>query len=185
MRLAPLLLPLLLAGCVSVQSRMSSDAHPVAPATPPTAPPAATPPTAAEGNPRRLYQLADLETVTIEVGRRKLKVWVMDTDSKRQEGMMFLTDKEVPDDHGMLFVFPKAEVKSFWMENTILPLDICYVGTSMKVLNIRVGKPYDQTGLRSAGPSRYVIEVKAGQAKKLGIVKGAKVLIPKGVRAKD
>jgi hypothetical protein len=94
-------------------------------------------------NSNRLFQLSSLEKTTISAHRRKLECWVMDTVSKQQEGMMWLTEKDVRDDQGMLFVFADAQPQSFWMQNTLIPLDIIYINEDGKVLNIVHGKPND------------------------------------------
>jgi hypothetical protein len=136
-------------------------------------------------NPRRFFQLKDLRTVQIKVAGNTITVWVMDSDAKRQEGMMFLTNGEVNDEEGMLFVFPDVQRRSFWMSNTVLPLDLAYLDAKGKILNIAQGKPFDESPIPSAGPSLYVLEMKQGMMKKLGIEKGMVVTIPANVKSED
>lgn len=128
-------------------------------------------------NPKRLYQLSSLKRTQVEIEGKSLPVWVMDDEAKRQEGMMWLTNGEVKDQEGMLFVFPKPQPLSFWMQNTVLPLDIAYIAANGKVINVVQGKPFDETSLPSKAVGQFVIEVKQGQAKKLGLVAGAQVNI--------
>ncbi len=134
----------------------------------------------------RLYQLRELKRVILVANSHKVPVWVMDDDSKREEGMMWLTGKNVKDDEGMIFVFPDEQVKelAFWMQNTVLPLDIIFISPAKKVLNVQHGKAFDTTSLPSAGVAKYVLEMKAGSAKRLGIGKGTPVLIPAEVVGK-
>lgn len=102
----------------------------------------------------------------------------MDDDAKQQEGMMWLTDKDVKDDQGMLFVFPSAAQQSFWMQNTLIPLDIIYIDAKGKVLNIVHGKPRDESPLPSSGPAQYVLELKDGMAARYRIGPGTVLKIP-------
>lgn len=126
----------------------------------------------------RLHQLDSLRQVQIRLDDVPFNVWVMDTPSKIAEGMMFLTDKDVKDDEGMIFVFPNAEERSFWMENTLIPLDIIYISPQRRVLNIVQGKPVDRTSLMSRGSAQYVVELKAGTAKKHKIGNGSVLTLP-------
>lgn len=132
----------------------------------------------ASDNPDRIYQLSDLKKVSFAQGSHRITAYVCDTDSKRQEGMMFLTAKEVKNTEGFLFVFPSAAPRSFWMRNTVLPLDIIYLDAAGKVLNIQKGKPYVESGLPSAGNSQYVLELRQGMASKFGIKPGVKLKLP-------
>jgi uncharacterized membrane protein (UPF0127 family) len=130
------------------------------------------PPSTVPANPNRIYQLRALSRRWVKTPKTSIPVWVMDTESKRAEGMMFLTNKEVKDTEGMLFVFPDESPRSFWMRNTILPLDICYLTKSGKVLNVAKARPYDESPVPSSGSATYVLELKLGMAAKLGVKPG-------------
>jgi len=130
-------------------------------------------------NSSRIYQLKDLKTADLTTPKKTIKVWIMDDEGKRQEGMMFLTGKEVKDEQGMLFVFQKEAPQSFWMSNTLIPLDIVYIGANGTVRSIAKGRALDETSLPSEGPAQYVLELKQGMAAKLGIAKGGKLTLPK------
>jgi uncharacterized membrane protein (UPF0127 family) len=71
------------------------------------------------------------------------------------------------------------------MQNCPLGLDITYIDSKGKVLNIGVGKPYDESGVPSNGPAKYVLELKVGRAKKFGIKPGTVLNLPKDVKAKE
>jgi len=168
----------LAAGC-----HPSADLKPPTPAPTPTAVEAA--PTKADakpeskGNPNRIYQLADLKVHTLTTGGKPLHLWVMDNDSKRQEGMMFLADKDVKDDQGMIFVFkdlqPNDGQHGFWMQNCPLALDIAYISPKGKVLNVAKGMPFNTTSLPPGGAYQYVIETKQGKVAQFGIKPGAQL----------
>ena len=132
----------------------------------------------------RIYQLSELKTAVLTAGKHKIRAWIMDTPSKRQEGMMFLHDNEVKIEQGMLFVFPSPEPLSFWMKNTLIPLDIAYIDKAGRVLNTPTMKALDETGVPSKGEAMYALEMKQGAFKKFGIKPGMKIGIPAGIKAK-
>jgi uncharacterized protein len=60
----------------------------------------------------------------------------------------------------MLFVFDDEQMRSFWMKNTYIPLDMIFLNTSGTIVSIQVGaKPMDKTLISSIYPVKYVIEV--------------------------
>ena len=134
---------------------------------------------------QRIHQLADLESRKVKVGANTLSIWLMDDDSKREEGMMWLTDADVKDTEGMLFVFGDAQERGFWMQNCPLGLDICYMDPKGKVISIVEGKPYREDSLPSKGKAQYVLELKVGRAKKFGIHPGTVLDLPKNLKPKD
>ena len=134
-------------------------------------------------NPDRIYQLKELKTANISVAGRRFTVWIMNTPTKRNEGMMFLKDKDVHIDQGMLFVFANEQPLSFWMRNTLIPLDIAYMDRTGKILNTPQMKALDETGVPSKGEAMYALEMKQGAFKKYGIKPGMKVTIPHTVKA--
>lgn len=147
--------------------------------------PIALPPT--EGNPNRVHQLKDLQKYDQTIKGKTFHLWVMDTDAKQQEGMMFLTDAEVKADEGMLFAFdapqptkyPNGNARGFWMQNTLIPLDIIYLSARGKVLNVGKGEPRNETTVPAAGEFLNVIELKGGTAARLGIKAGDTIPVPK------
>ncbi len=140
-------------------------------------------------NPRRVHQLKSLKVVKISASNHIIDSWVMDNDQKREEGMMFLTDKEVKSNQGMIFVFdtvqPNNGQHAFWMHNTLIPLDVIYISAAKKVVSISTGKVEDDTPLLPKGAYKFVLELKGGLAKKLGIKPGTRLNIPASVFAID
>lgn len=133
----------------------------------------------------RIYQLFDLQTATLTINGQKLKAWIADTDSKRNEGLMFVKDKDISPDQGMLFVFPYASTQGFWMKHTYIPLDIAYIGADKAVVSTATMKAFDETNTPSKGPAQYALEMKTGTLARLGIKKGTKIDIPASVQAQD
>ena len=109
-----------------------------------------------------------LEIVTHDGRTLKFEVEFVDTDETRERGLMFR--KSLAADAGMLFDFKTPQYVSFWMKNTLIPLDIIFIGKDGRIVNIaRQAKPMDETPLPSAGPVRGVLEIKGGRAAELGI----------------
>lgn len=79
-------------------------------------------------------------------------------------------------DEGMLFPFDPPREASFWMRNTLIPLDLVFIGPDGRILNIAANAvPYDETPLMSEGTAKAVLELNGGRAAQLGIVPGDKV----------
>lgn len=102
------------------------------------------------------------------------KVEVADDDESRIMGLMFRD--HLPEDRGMLFIFPDNVPRSFWMKNTRIPLDILYFDEDWTLVSMQQDVPPCRVprcpGYPSEGPARYVLELNAGTAKQLGVAKG-------------
>ena len=95
----------------------------------------------------------------------------MDSESGRQLGLMYR--KELPDNQGMLFVFPTEEPRSFWMKNTFLELDMLFFDSKKKLVSIvKRATPLTETRRDSNLPAQYVLEVLGGSAEKWGVEPG-------------
>lgn len=91
-----------------------------------------------------------------------LQVQIADDDAKREKGLMFV--KQMPQQAGMLFVWPEAAMRNFWMRNTFIPLDLLYIRQGKIVNVVAWAKPFDETGLPSGEPADMVLEVNGGWA---------------------
>lgn len=113
------------------------------------------------------YGEKDTSTITFELAN---------TPAEIQKGLMYRDN--MPDSVGMLFRFPNEDMRSFWMKNTNIPLDIIFVKSNLEIENIEAyAQPYSQYSLPSTGPAQYVIEVNAGYSEKRGIQSGTKIEI--------
>lgn len=93
------------------------------------------------------------------------------TDYERQTGMMYRT--EMQPNQGMLFVFEKAEPKSFYMKNTPLSLDILFVDEAKEIFQIvEKALPNSLENINSEAPAKYVLELLGGQVQSLQIERG-------------
>jgi hypothetical protein len=96
------------------------------------------------------------------------------TPDVQQRGLMYR--RELPDDHGMLFVFPTETAHEFWMKNTFIPLDFVWVSAAGEVVDVRASvQPCRSDPCPSYGsgkPARAVLEVNAGFAAAHGVRPG-------------
>lgn len=108
---------------------------------------------------------AKTHSFTVEVAR---------TTTEQAKGLMFRT--ELPDQAGMIFPFPEPRVASFWMKNTVIPLDIIFVRANGTIESIADNTiPYSTTPVASGEPVAAVLELRGGLAAEMGIVAGDKV----------
>jgi uncharacterized protein len=123
------------------------------------------------------------QTVVVVAPKQTLQLAVADTDARREHGLMGV--KKVPNGEGMIFVFPDGDqMRSFWMKNTIAPLDMIFVrsdgivmATAENVAATKPGTP-DANVARRSGVGRYVIELRAGGAGAAGIEPGTRLALP-------
>ena len=103
--------------------------------------------------------------------RATVAVEVANTTEQRELGLMFR--KHLDDDAGMIFVFPDAAPRNFWMHNTAIPLDMIFADSSFRVIGIVANAKPDTDTLRGVeGHSEYVLEVNGGFCAKNGIKPG-------------
>jgi uncharacterized membrane protein (UPF0127 family) len=126
-------------------------------------PPTASPSTTAA--PRVPPQLADRELATIAVDGEELLVALADTGGARRQGLMAVTD--LLDLDGMLFVWSADTGGSFWMRNTVIPLDIAFFAANGSLVNTFPMEPCDLGTdcpiYESGGEYRYALETDQGR----------------------
>jgi uncharacterized membrane protein (UPF0127 family) len=99
------------------------------------------------------------------------------TKEAQTRGLMWR--KEMAEDAGMLFVFDEDAPRSFWMRNTVLPLDILYIRSDGVIDSIAANtRPYSEDSIPSKGPAKYVLEVNAGWSQRHGVKPGDRVTLP-------
>jgi uncharacterized membrane protein (UPF0127 family) len=98
-------------------------------------------------------------------------VEVVATPSLRQRGLMYR--EELPEGHGMLFIFPASTPLSFWMKNTLIPLDILFIEEGGRIVRIHQNTtPHSEAPLPSGAPARFVLEVAGGWTARIGVREG-------------
>lgn len=108
----------------------------------------------------------DLHPLTLlsPAGQRiELRVEIVDDDAERSRGLMFR--EELPVGHGMLFVFDRPHILSFWMKNTHIPLDILFFDTEGLFVSTATMEPcrsYPCPMYTSAAEAQYALEVPKG-----------------------
>ena len=107
---------------------------------------------------------------TIQIGAKSITVEVADELHERQRGLMHR--KELDADDGMLFVYPTAEPRSFWMKNTHIPLSIAYIGENCQILHIANMTPLSTKGVPSVHPAQFALEMNQGWFKGNGVTVG-------------
>jgi len=114
-------------------------------------------------------------TVVLETKGRtvRVQVEVAETPEQRARGLMFR--KKLAAHEGMLFIFNREEVQSFWMRNTYIPLDMIFISKKMYVVGVvENAEPMTETSRRVDAPSTFVLEVRGGFAKAQGIAEGTR-----------
>ncbi|WP_375766517.1 DUF192 domain-containing protein [Archangium gephyra] len=107
-------------------------------------------------------------------GVHRVDVEVAATPEARTRGLMWR--QELPAGQGMLFVFPEDEVQSFWMRNTLIPLDMLFIDSAGKIVGIVENAQPRTLTSRSVGlPGRYVLEVPGGWSRAQGLARGGTV----------
>ena len=110
-------------------------------------------------------------------GQARFSVEVVDTAETRAQGLMHR--ESLPRSAGMLFVFEGMRVRTFWMKNTLIPLDMVFLDDRGVVVSVQANAvPHDLTALASDGPARFVLEINGGMAAALGIGPGTEMRHP-------
>ena len=124
-----------------------------------------------------LFKPASLKIET-KTGPVLLNVEVADTEAKREQGLMFR--RSILADQGMIFLFDGEHEITMWMKNTYIPLDMIFIGGDWRIRHIAYdAEPFSTDVISSMRPSSRVLEIGAGQAKRLGLAVGDIVALQK------
>jgi uncharacterized membrane protein (UPF0127 family) len=119
---------------------------------------------------------ASLASVAIDTGGRKVlfRVEVAVTPEEHARGLMYRS--QLADDAGMVFVFEQPSIQRFWMKNTLIPLDMIFIGKDHTIVGVvENAAPETETERMVGAPSQYVLEIGGGLSAKLGIHRGEPV----------
>jgi uncharacterized membrane protein (UPF0127 family) len=116
---------------------------------------------------------AELPDITLAIAGHKLAAEVASTDSERSQGLMHR--RMLPENRGMLFVFPEPALHAMWMVNTYVPLSVAFLDAEGIIINIEDMTPHTQTPHGAKRPAKYALETNRGWFSKRAIRAGAKV----------
>ena len=112
-----------------------------------------------------------------DFGSARFAVDVADDAAERAQGLMFV--EQMPTMQGMLFVYERPQRVSFWMRNTLIPLDMVFVGPDGVVDSIHsMAQPLDETPIFGGTDIQYVLEINGGMADRLGLSAGDEMQHP-------
>ena len=104
-----------------------------------------------------------------------VKAEIARTQEERSQGLMHR--KKLPDGEGMLFVFERDAVQSFWMKNTLIPLSIAFITYDGRIVEIKDMHPGNLNSVASSRSVRYALEVPQGWFSRAGVQNGDVVKI--------
>jgi len=103
-------------------------------------------------------------------GVHRFRVQVAATGEQQEKGLMFR--RSLPGDEGMVFPFDPPQEVSFWMKNTLIPLDMLFIRPDGRIGRIATAKALDLSPVPSGEPISTVLEIRGGRAAELGIRAG-------------
>ncbi len=111
-----------------------------------------------------------LPVASILVGHQRVTVEVAATPSARRRGLMHR--ESLPDDRGMLFIFPREKLLTFWMKDTHIPLSIAFAREDGTIVRIADLEPRSERAVSSRSPARYALEMNRGWFARRGVLEG-------------
>lgn len=116
-------------------------------------------------------------TVTGDWGRAHFSAAIADDPSERARGLMYVESLGMLE--GMLFVYPEPQSVTFWMKNTLIPLDMLFLGPDGRILTLHENAtPLDESTISGGDGVWAVLEINGGMAGRLGIRVGDQVEHP-------
>lgn len=115
-------------------------------------------------------------------GQARFSVEIADDEAERAQGLMFR--QELRPSAGMLFIYERPQAVSFWMKNTLIPLDMVFIGTDGRVNGVHANAvPGDVTPIPGPAATLMVLEIQGGLASRLGLAEGAELRHPRLAQA--
>jgi uncharacterized membrane protein (UPF0127 family) len=110
----------------------------------------------------------------VEFGDSKFFVNIADEPNELQKGLMFV--ESMPKNEGMLFIFSDSAPRTFWMKNTLIPLDMIFINEKFIVVDVKENVPPCKSDPCDTYPSefssKFVVELNAGSVKEFNISVG-------------
>ena len=121
------------------------------------------------------FARSSLVVETAAGGRYRFDVELAETPMQQMQGLMFR--ERLAPDAGMLFLYNQPQPASFWMKNTLIPLDMIFIGADGRIVNVHANAvPHSLDAVNSAGPVKGILEINGGMSARLGIRAGDRVL---------
>ena len=120
-----------------------------------------------------------LPETSMQIGSKTYRLEIAADEASREHGLM--ERDSMDSDHGMIFVFPNCQNRSFWMHHTRFGLDIIFADDHDRVVSIHTMKAYDESSTPSEGPAEYAIELNTGEVASTGVKPGDKLRMPPAV----
>ncbi|HOX92536.1 MAG TPA: DUF192 domain-containing protein [Spirochaetales bacterium] len=117
-----------------------------------------------------------LETAVLRSGSVSVEAELARTDAQQTAGLMFRT--ELADGQGMLFVYDRDRIMSFWMKNTLIPLSIAYLAADGTIREIFNMEPQSLEAINGTRYARYALEVPQGWFDRVGLKPGDRFELP-------
>jgi uncharacterized protein len=106
------------------------------------------------------FSQMDSPKLKLSIGGQKIEAEVAATPDARDQGLM--SRNRLPDNHGMLFVFPEEHAYCMWMQNTHIPLSVAFINNKGMIVNIANMKPDTRDFHCASKPIRYALEMNGG-----------------------
>lgn len=122
-----------------------------------------------------IFDFATLEVINDAGEHLEFDVYLAQNFEQQRRGLMFI--RELPETTGMLFIYERDDIRSIWMKNTYIPLDIVFARSDGTILSIdRDATPLTLNSRLSPGPARFVLELNGGTTRRLGIGPGSRLV---------
>lgn len=121
------------------------------------------------------FQKSKLSVETAGGGKFRFDVELALTPGQQAQGLMYR--RTMAADAGMLFIYDRVQPASFWMKNTLIPLDMLFIAADGRIVNIHErAVPESLDSVNSDGPVKAILELNGGMAARLGIRPGDRVV---------
>jgi uncharacterized protein len=121
--------------------------------------------------------LLNLPQEKVKLGTKVFVLWIASTPEQQEQGLMFVHSMAA--DHGMIFVFSQVAPQTFWMKNTLIPLDLIFLGPDGTIVRHYTMPPDGGKQLYSSDvPVQYAIEINAGCFAALHLNDGQHIDLP-------